>query len=323
MIKIKEIATYHPQHQVGNDMYVDSTDERRRHFIEDVLGKKNRYVKAEKENGFNMMKRVAVRVLEKANLTGQDIDMVVVATQTPEFMLPPMSAAIGNHIGIKEKCCFYDVNTACAGMTFAIYQAYGMMMWDRKISKTLIVCCDLNQHFIDKNDTLYGVFGDLSSAVILEKDDEPMGSRIIDSLIMSDTDCIDAFRYPVNKMSNINNNDEIKLVFNQEAPSDKTPTRCVEGIEVILGDNNLTIDNIKLICSSQFNATYSSLIKEHFNIGDDKAIYTGDKYGYTAGSSPIKILHDAVKEGKVQRGDKVIIWTVGAGSQIIILLLQY
>ena len=78
-----------------------------------------------------------------------------------------------------------------------------------------------------------------------------------------------------------------------------------------------------MFCFSQFAFINIKAIRELMNIDEDKSIYIGDKYGYTGTTSPFIVLYEAIKQGKIKRGDYIVFWTFGSGSESIVMLYKY
>ena len=91
----------------------------------------------------------------------------------------------------------------------------------------------------------------------------------------------------------------------------------------MLRENGLTKDDISMFCFSQFALANIQKIRELMDIDETKSIYIGDKYGYTSTSSPFIALYEAIKQGSVKRGDYIMFWTIGTGSESIVVLYKY
>lgn len=323
MIKIRDVEVYTPTKKIGNEMFIRD-NERHRHFLEDILGKKERYVASDEEGVVSMMKKVSEKIMKKNNLKGEDIDIVVAVSQTPEYFAPPMSAIIHNFLNVKEESIYYDINVACIGMNFAFNQCCQTLLNHKTYKRALIVTCDLNQLYIDENSPMYGNCGDVACATIVEKDDTN-NSQLIDTLQFSATNQVNCITLPSKGFSHLArneiNNDDMNFIF-----KDGTSPRmdlAIKYIEKMLKNNDLKIDDISMFCFSQFTYANTVELRNHFNISEEKSLYIGDKYGYTSGSSPFVVLYESIKQNKIKRGDLVLFWTIGTGVQGIVTLIKY
>lgn len=322
-IKIKEVAIYHPENLVKNDFYQKHFEKQGKDisgFLE-VFGRNERYIiNNEEENTLTMGIEAAKRVLEKAQLEGKDIDMIVFSTQVPERTLPTNAMYVHNAIGAKEHTVIFDSNANCAGMTIAVENASRYMMANPRVNRALIVGSDANSFISNpEQEITYANFADGAAAVILEKTDEDTG--FIDALFEVDSSNKDNIVYPQEGFSKTIGTQQ-HIVFLPFDGSMAVPAAC-KMIEDLLERNNLTIDDIDAFCASQFAKINVLKIQDHFNLPDEKIVTAGDKYGYTTTSSPFFCLHEGVKSGRIKRGDTVLFWTIGSGHEMVAMLLKY
>ena len=118
-VKMKEIAIYHQENVVGNDFYLDHFQKQGKdisRFLENTLGRKERYIiDSPAENSVSMGIAAAEKALEKANLEGKDIDMIIFSTQVPERTVPTNAMYVHHAIGAGSHTVIYDSNANCAG----------------------------------------------------------------------------------------------------------------------------------------------------------------------------------------------------------------
>ncbi|WP_438495043.1 ketoacyl-ACP synthase III [Paenibacillus sp. IHBB 3054] len=327
-IRIRNAAYYHPQHIVGNDYYLDhfaqmGKDIKR--FLE-VMGRKNRYIiKDENENSLTMGLKAAQKVLEDAGLQSEDLDMIVFASQTPEYTYPTNALLLHNKLQCKHRTITLDSNANCAGMVAAVEQASRYMQSNPSIRYALITGSDYSSVNCNTDDEItYPNFGDAAAAVILERSSEAGG--FTDSLYYTDSEGCENIMFPACGLSNIYREDitaeQIRIRW---TPFDGTV--CVDAaiadIKELLSRNGLTTDDISAFCLSQFSLKNIELIQEGLGLSEEKFIYVGDEFGYTATSSPFIAFQRGVEDGRIKRGDYIFFWSVGAGWQIPTMLFQY
>lgn len=329
-VRIQEVGIYHPQKSVDNEFYIKHFEENVgkdiRHFLEDVMGRKSRYViDNDHENGLTMGIEASKNALKKANLTGKDIDMIVFSTQIPETTYPTNAILVHQAIEAPNHAIVMDSNANCAGMTVAIEQTSRYMLSNPFVKRALVVGSDYNSLISDPTDEMtYANYGDAAAAIILEKTDEDTG--FIDGIYYSDPIHQEFIRYPAEGLSKTLKGlgDEGKYIrwipFDGGADS-IAPLHDI--INKMLERNNLTIQDIKTFCFSQY--AYANIVKSQADLGirDDQISYVGDKFGYTGTSSPIMALNGAIESGQLQRGDYVLLCTVGAGFKLIATIFKY
>ncbi len=251
----------------------------------------------------------------KTDLSGADMDMIVLSSQLPEYVSPATSAKIHNVIGGKKECICYDVNSNGCGMTLAFDQISKYMTMSPHIKRALLIGCDYMN--IDTQNQ-----GDAACAVLLEKTDEESG--VCDALSIVSPDDTDSPLFPHCGFSNMflikdGNDMEFsiykKKIFNVEA--------LEESISAILSRNSLTIEKINMFCFSQNSKEGLEVIRERMVIDKSASPYIGDVYGDTGTSSPFIALYEAMEKQLIRRGDYFMICAFGCSAQNITLLCRF
>lgn len=327
-IRIRDIAIYHPSNKVGNDFYIKHFDERGVEIrgLLNALGRNTRYViDHEDENALTMGFEAASNVLEKTGLSGEDLDLIAFATQTPEYIFPTNSLMIHRLINGAAHTICIDSNANCAGMTAAFEQVTRQMLANPRIRRALVIGSDHVLPHANRNDPVYYAnFGDAAAAVILERDEEAIG--FIDSIYQTDTYVLHNSLFPAEGLAKLGKTGVAAGEFNIKfIPFDDSI--CVDAasqsIKTLLENNGIAPDSIKAACFSQLSLPNIKSVSENVGLNSDAAVYIGDEYGYTSTSSPFIALHQAVTSGQIERGDTVLFWTVGAGWQNVAFVLEY
>lgn len=327
-ITIRHAAYYHPERIVYNEYYLDHFKQMGKdikRFLE-VMGRDRRYIaEANGENSLTMGLEAARKVLLEAGLKGEDMDMIVFASQTPEYTYPTNALLLHHMLQGKRRTITQDSNANCAGMVTAVEQASRYMQANSSIHYTLVVGSDYSSINCNPEDEItYPNFGDAAAAVILERSKEPGG--LIDSLYYTNSDDCHNIMFPACGLSNIYQEgitpEQIRIRW---TPFDGTVcvAAAIADLKELLVRNNLTTDDISAFCLSQFSLKNIQLIQEGLGLNDEKFIYVGDEFGYTATSSPFIAFQRGVEDGRIRRGDYVFFWSVGAGWQIPTMLFQY
>lgn len=325
-IQIKNIEIYHGSKIVDNDYYIEhfkKLGKDIKHLMEDVMGRKNRYLlESTKENSLTMAIAASKKVLETSNLSGKDIDMIVFSSVLPEYVTPPSSIILHNAIEGKENCFCHDMNVNCIGMTYALNLISGYMHSDLNIKKVLLVGSDfLSSQVSPENELCYGEYGDCACAIILERTSLDCG--VIDSKIYTDTHQVDDTRFPRCGFSNIYDAPKENVFAKWDSYSSYWFDSVINNMNSILKDHSLSVDDISMFCFSQFAYSNIAKIREIMNIAESNSLYVGDTYGYTGTTSPFIVLYEAIKNNKVKRGDYIMFWTIAAGVSHMSLLLKY
>ncbi|OTA15061.1 3-oxoacyl-ACP synthase [Xenorhabdus vietnamensis] len=137
------------------------------------------------------------------------------------------------------------------------------------------------------------------------------------------TSVIDNSLFPACGLSNIHRHDVSSQVRFTPFDDAICITTAYESIRLLLSRNNLVPADIKGFMFSQFSIDNIRLLCKALDVDQDKALFIGDKYGYTATNSPFVAFYEALERKKVTRGDLLIFWSVGAGWQSTALLMKY
>ncbi|MGM9949211.1 MAG: 3-oxoacyl-[acyl-carrier-protein] synthase III C-terminal domain-containing protein [Lysinibacillus sp.] len=324
-IQIKDVAIYHPQNVVDNQVYLDHFDKQGKDVrgLLKSLGREKRYIiDSPDETPLTMAIKASEAVLEKADLKATDLDMIIFTTQTPETTLPSNAVRLFNHLQPKAETVIYDLNANCAGMTIAFEQISHYMKSNTSIQRALIVGSDYWSLISDPEDPLcYAGFSDSAAAIIVERTSEEKG--FIDSIYHVNTVFAETMMYPAEGLTKgIRETGNLK--YARTVPFDGGIVLDVTYgmIETLLTRNQLQPSDVKY-CFSQSALNNIQKIKEHFHLSDEQVVYIGDKFGYTGTSSPFIALHEGLASGQVKRGDYVVFWTVGTGFELVATLIKY
>lgn len=327
-IVIRNVAVYHPQNVKDNEFFIKHFEAQGidvSHLLQ-VIGRDSRYMADENETSLSMATEASKKVLEHAHLKGEDLDMIIFVSGTPEYLFPPNAVSLHQQLHGKMDVIAYDMNVACVGMVVAVSQASRVMMSNPHVKRALVVGAERMQRYARKEDPVpFASFGDAACAVILEKQMNTE-SGFIDSHQYTNTESLQKIMFPACGLSNIYNphiSDSEKLFKWENVRDENGAQYAAQSIIKLLDRYNLTADDITVFCLSQLSKKNILNIKETLNQPDEKFILVGQEFGYTGTSSPFIALERAISEGKVQRGDYIVFWSVGAGTTACSLLFKY
>lgn len=322
---IKEIAIYHPQNQVHNEVFI-------KHFMEqgkDItgfltsMGRERRYINIDvNETPLTMAIKATEQVLIQANLTLQDIDLIIFTSQTPETVIPSNAVRLFDHFKGKPNTIIYDLNANCAGMTVALEQTSHYMNSNKTINRALIIGSDNLALVANPQDPLsYACFGDGAAAIIVERTTEDYG--LIDSMYHVNTIFAEKMMFPAEGLTKgIRETGDLKEMLTIPFDGGIVLEATYDMFDTLFARHQIDPSNVKY-CLSQFALSNIIKIKERYHLTDVQVPYIGDEYGYTGTSSPFIAFHEGIKSGQIQRGDYVMFWTIGTGFELIATLYQY
>lgn len=294
------------------------------HFFRNVYGRDKRYrIDIKTESTLTLATAAAKKAIEKAEICGQELDMIIFSSQLPEYVAPASAIMIHYALGGKKNCICYDINVDCTGMSTALELTAKYMSASENINKVLIVGCDLLSMTADPDcEYSYGIYGDAACALVMERTTQDCG--IVDSLITVNSEEHEDIVFPgcgFSKLFQVKNRNELRLRWNAEATVDIEG--AADDILSVLKKNNLTTKDVKMFCCSQSVYMFLEKLRGLLSIDETQSLYVGGEYGYTGTTSPFIVLWKSLQKGLVEKGDYVVIWTIGSGRSNIVLLLKY
>lgn len=324
-MRLSNSYLYVPTTKESNELVIQEFEERgiSMQKIQNSLGRSNRYLVAEEEdeNTLTMSVKAARKVLKNSGISINEIDMIVFVSSTPEYTMPTNAIKIHYALGAKNQTLCYDINSNCIGGFVALDQVSKYMANSDFAKKALIVCAE---KFSDKsgldNPITRFCFSDSAFAFIVEKDDSSSG--LIDVMYHTDSSFVDTILFPPNGHSCYNFSDEMYWDTNFDGSG--SVNFALNTMDTFLERNNLKINDIDLFLFSQLSMKNIQTITNHYQIPPNKAPFYGNEYAYTGASSPFVALDQHQKNvKKLEEGDNVLIWTLGAGYQAGLMLWKY
>ena len=306
-IGITGLGTHVPERILTNaelSTLVDTSDE----WIIERTGIRERRIAADEQALSDISMPAARQALAQAGSDGTDIDLLIVATVTPDMMFPSTSAILADQLGAKDAAA-YDLSAGCTGFMYALAQAYGMVASGLS-RRALVVGGDVLSRILDWTDrSTVVLFGDGAGAVVLEPSDEPgffafelgadgaggehlwlpgSGSRLFE----------DAGEYV--KMNG-------REVF-------KFATRVlVSSAEAVLQRHGTSVEDVDVYVPHQANVRIIDHATKKLGIPSERVVINVDRYGNTSSGSIPLALADAQADGRLRPGGLVLMTGMGAG----------
>ncbi|RLJ69953.1 3-oxoacyl-[acyl-carrier-protein] synthase III [Hydrogenivirga caldilitoris] len=284
---------------------VDTSDE----WITTRTGIKERRI-AKEESVVEMAKEASLQALKRANLQPEDIDVVVVATLTPEKKFPSTGCLLQAELGITSGYAF-DLSAACSGFLYSLEVADGLLK-SGKARRVLVVGVEKLSEIVDWTDRSTCVlFGDGAGAVILENSDD--GSELLASKMYSEGNLWDILYADKCGYIKMKGRELFKVaVRNME-----------EACREVLETSGVPPEDISLIIPHQANVRIINALAEKLGIPMERVYINIDRYGNTSAASIPIALHEAIEEGRLKRGDLVLMTAMGGGLTWGAALLRY
>jgi 3-oxoacyl-[acyl-carrier-protein] synthase-3 len=323
--RIASLATFVPPRVLTNadlEKMVETSDE----WIMQRVGIRERHVVDPGVATSDLAREASVKALERAGLMPADIDLILVATTTPDMLFPSTACLLQTKIGA-TRAWGYDLSAACSGFTYALTTGAAMIGAGAS-RRALIVGADVMSSIIDYTDRATCVlFGDGAGAVVLEpSDSDAVG--IIDFEHYVDGSGGPALCMPAggSRMPASKETVEQRLHFvKQEGQAVfKYAVRNFEEVcRVLLDRNGLKPCEIDLFVPHQANSRIILSATEKLGLPREKVVINIDRFGNTTAATIPLALNDAVEQGRLKHGDLVLLAAVGAGFTVGAVLLRW
>jgi 3-oxoacyl-[acyl-carrier-protein] synthase III len=286
------------------EQFVDTTDE----WIVERTGIRERRFATEEQALTDIAEPAAIAALADAGVDASSIDLIIVATVTPDMMFPTSSALLADSLGMPDAAA-YDLLAGCTGFMYALAQAYSMI--SSGLSKrALVVGGDVLSKILDWTDrSTLVLFGDGAGAVVLEP---VQTGGFLGFELGADGGGGDSLWLPGSGSRHFENADKLVKMNGREVF--KFATRVmVSSASKVLDECGLTVDDVDVYVPHQANKRIIDHAAGRLGIPAEKIVVNVDRYGNTSSGSIPLALADAAADGRLHEGELVLMTGMGAG----------
>jgi 3-oxoacyl-[acyl-carrier-protein] synthase III len=322
--KITGVAGYVPPRVLTNadlEKMVDTSDE----WIQTRTGIRERHIVENGAASSDLATAAAKQLLEQTNTDPADIDLIVLASVTPDMFFPATACLVQDRLGAK-KAWGFDLSAACSGFAYALTVG-AQFVGSGAHKKVLVIGSDSMSKILDYKDRATCVlFGDGAGAVLLEPAKD--GEGILDYAHDVDGSGGNYLYMPGGGSLNPSTRETVEKnmhVVHQDGSQvfKYAVRRMAELATCLLERNGFTSEDLKLVVPHQANLRIIRAMQQRLGVDDSKVMVNIDKYGNTtAGTIPLG-LRDAVAEGRLKKSDLVLLAAVGAGYTTGGVLLRW
>lgn len=315
--RITGTGSYLPEKILTNrdlESMVDTSDE----WIRTRTGITQRHIAHENQVASDLALYACQNAMQAAGVTSEDIDLIIVATTTPDMIFPSTACILQNKLGI-ENCPAFDVQAVCSGFVYALATA-DMFVSSGKCRNALVVGSEIYSKILDWNDRNTCVlFGDGAGAVVLSQSDQPgilsthlhaSGSH---SNILSAPGCISGGKIQGTPYIHMEGNTVFKFAVKV----------LEEVVQEAVAKNNLQSTDIDWLIPHQANIRIIQSTAKKLGLPMDKVVVAVDKHGNTSAASIPLALDLAVRDGRIQPNQLILLEGVGGGFTWGAVLLRW
>jgi 3-oxoacyl-[acyl-carrier-protein] synthase III len=306
-VTITGLGAYAPERVITNDelaQMVDTSDE----WIIERTGIRERRIAAETQALSDLSMPAIRQALEQAGSDGTDVDLLIVATVTPDMMFPSTSAILADQLGAKDAAA-YDLSAGCTGFMYALAQAYGMVASGLS-KRALVVGGDVLSRILDWTDrSTVVLFGDGAGAVVLEPSEE---AGFLAFELGADGGGGEHLWLPGSGSRKFEDPDRLVKMNGREVF--KFATRVlVSSAEAVLERCGAAVQDVDVYVPHQANVRIIDHATKKLGIPSERVVINVDRYGNTSSGSIPLALADAQADGRLQPGKLVLMTGMGAG----------
>jgi 3-oxoacyl-[acyl-carrier-protein] synthase-3 len=306
-VTITGLGAYAPERVITNDelaKMVDTSDE----WIMERTGIRERRIAADEQALSDLAMPAARQALEQAGSDGADVDLLIVATVTPDMMFPSTSVILADQLGAKDAAA-YDLSAGCTGFMYALAQAYGMVA-SRLARRALVVGGDVLSRILDWTDrSTVVLFGDGAGAVVLEPSEEP---GFLAFELGADGAGGENLWLPGSGSRLFEDPDKFVKMNGREVF--KFATRIlVQSAEAVLDRYGANVQDVDVYVPHQANVRIIDHATKKLGIPSDRVVVNVDRYGNTSSGSIPLALAEAQVDGRLRPGKLVLMTGMGAG----------
>ena len=327
-ISAKIIATgaYHPEKLVPNSYFNELYKEDVDKFLIENRNIYQRYFAIDGQVTSDLLVEAAKNALLAANLKPEDLDLIIISTDTPDYISPSTAAVVQHKLGAKNSGSF-DINTACAGFVTALDIGSKFIVSDKQYKYVLVAGGYLMSRYLNFDDKkIATLFADGAGAVILARSDSGVG--VISTKLVTYGEYHDYMgiyaggSYKPLSQTVLDNKDHL-LNFAKRIPPEFNSTNWPRMIRDLAEKINVSLEDVDHFFFTQININSINETLKILGLPPEKAFNVMSKYGYTGSACIPMAINEAVKEHKLKENDLVFLVSSGGGAALAVSALRW
>ncbi len=317
-IRILGTGRFIPERILTNadlEKMVDTNDE----WITTRTGIKERHIAPEEMPNSDMALGAARNALENAGLTPDDLDFIIVACVSGDYVFPSTSCVLQGKLGMTKHCACFDIAAACSGLLYSIDIGTNLLRGHKNFRRGLMIGSEKLSYFVDWKDRATCVlFGDAASAVVIGKDDNLEEDCILSSCLGANGHHVNLLYHPVGGSAapvtheNLGTHAHALNMGGPEVFKLAVPA-MVSAAKKVLEDAGVPSSSLRWVIPHQANKRIIDAVAARLDVAPDKVYANIQNYGNTSAASIGICLDELNRSGQLQRGDLILTTSFGAG----------
>lgn len=316
-IVIKGTGMYVPERVLTNadlEKMVETSDE----WITTRTGIKERHIADAATTTSMLACKAAEKALAMAGVSPQELDLITVATVTPDKMFPNTAALVQRELGARTCPCF-DLEAACSGLLYSLEVVHSILKANKNYRKALVIGAEKLSSIVDWTDRSTCVlFGDGAAALVLERDDSSDNDFYIAGKLAADGNYGDILHLPAGGSAMPASHETVDgrlhyIKMGGQETFKLAVTEMTNASKEVLADAGVSPDQIAWVIPHQANHRIISAVAQRLAVPDDRVYVNIFRYGNTSSASIGICLDELNRAGKLKRGDYILLTAFGGG----------
>ena len=314
---ITSTGVYVPEIEISNDKLREHFDKLIPDFIDKMeasSGIRTRWYAPEDWSSSDLALRASQQALERAGKTPTDVDLIILGTDSPDYITPATSVVLQHKLGATRAGTF-DVSCACASFPTGLSAAAGLMATNPSLRTVLVTGVYMMHKLADPNDPMRFFYGDGAGAAVLEQSDDP---GFIGAAFQADGAYhkhwgiyAGATAEPATEEAVKEGRTRVKMY--ERYPPEINDKGWPAVVRRLASERGFKLSDIDFLIFTQVRKPTIELVMNDLGIPMEKTHMVMEKWGYTGSACIPMALHDALEQGKIKRGDLVVMVGSGVG----------
>lgn len=317
---------YAPERVISNQYFNDLYKKDISKFLVEQRNIHERRWMREDQRTSDLIIPAAEQAMKQAGITAKDLDLIIVSTDTPDYLSPSTASVVSYRLGAVNAGTF-DINSACAGFVVGCDMASKYIASDKKYGNVLVVGAYGMSKYLNFDDyKIASLFADGAGAVIIQPSKD--GTGFLDSQMYTDGQYHDYMGIYAGGTAQPLTHEVIEqkghlLAFPKRIPPETNGIHWPRLTKTLLDRLGKQPNDIKHFFITQFNVQSIYETLDHFKLPRDRAHYVMDRFGYTGSASIGMAIADAASQKKMKKGDLVFMLGSGGGMSMVALALEW